>query len=92
MNSRVIALAATINQSNTRTDAQIARQVVPVGKWATEVCTIGSGRPSASRCPLTVSFHMTKPSDHLTEHWLKRLPFQQIFKIQNHPTSELPYP
>ncbi|GBM56404.1 hypothetical protein AVEN_4446-1 [Araneus ventricosus] len=22
-------------------------------------------------CPLTVSFHMTKPSDHLTKHWGK---------------------
>ncbi|GBM17286.1 hypothetical protein AVEN_223815-1 [Araneus ventricosus] len=39
----------------------ITQIVELVGKWAKPL-------HFATNCPLTVSFHMTKPSDHLTEH------------------------
>ncbi|GBO30192.1 hypothetical protein AVEN_97304-1 [Araneus ventricosus] len=63
----------------------VTQIVVPLRKWATLL-------HFATSCPLTVSvsFHMKKPSDHLTEHWWK-LPLQQILRIQNDPTSELRY-
>ncbi|GBM19460.1 hypothetical protein AVEN_259364-1 [Araneus ventricosus] len=32
----------------------------------------------ATSCPLTVCFHMTKPSYHLTEILVEKLPLQQI--------------
>ncbi|GBL74083.1 hypothetical protein AVEN_45393-1 [Araneus ventricosus] len=32
---------------------------------------VGESLHFATSCPLTVSSHMTKPSDHLTEHWWK---------------------
>ncbi|GBL94163.1 hypothetical protein AVEN_163493-1 [Araneus ventricosus] len=32
---------------------------------------VGDPLHFATSCPLTVSFHMTKPSDHLTKRWWK---------------------
>ncbi|GBM24007.1 hypothetical protein AVEN_274420-1 [Araneus ventricosus] len=32
---------------------------------------VGDPLHFATDCPLIVSFYMTKPSDHLTEHWWK---------------------
>ncbi|GBN68825.1 hypothetical protein AVEN_162709-1 [Araneus ventricosus] len=47
--------------SSLKRSIYITQIIVRVGKWAT-LCT---------SCPLTISFNLTKPSDHLTEHWWK---------------------
>ncbi|GBN71938.1 hypothetical protein AVEN_207590-1 [Araneus ventricosus] len=54
---------------------------------------VGDSLHFATSCPLTISFHMTKPSDHFTKHWWKscfsnKHSRSKIIQLVNFPTNK----